>query len=315
MVLDHPSGLRFDIYERVHLQESDSGIRELDEIELIPYIQVVSQGEQAVLKGTLQLTGRYVSEEEDRGSRILEHHIPVEITLPMNRIDNLEDVGVDIENFDVELISSRTLNVTGVLLLRGIVVSSADTEQWNEGEELVFTHPSEVYDSTVSVFSKDQDDEEENMGASNLLLEQETEIEDKQDLKIAFGSKKSDMKQEDKPIGLTSLIHKSAKDQENRNHVSEAAGVGVSTATAERVRDREQSIGNATADSLEWQKLFLQQREDAPSFRKLRMCIVQKEETIDVIADRYRLNSREIILYNRLGEKEISAGQVIYIPG
>ncbi|HEY0828950.1 MAG TPA: hypothetical protein VGE40_12705, partial [Bacilli bacterium] len=126
MVFDHPSGLRFDIYERIHLQEGDSGIKELDEIELIPYIQVLNQGEQAVLKGTLQLTGRYASEEEDWGSRILEHHIPVEITLPMNRIDKLEDVGVDIENFDVELISSRTLNVTGVLLLKGIVVSSTD---------------------------------------------------------------------------------------------------------------------------------------------------------------------------------------------
>nr|WP_240903882.1 LysM peptidoglycan-binding domain-containing protein [Chengkuizengella sediminis] len=45
------------------------------------------------------------------------------------------------------------------------------------------------------------------------------------------------------------------------------------------------------------------------------MCIVQKEETLDTIADKYELNPREILLYNRFSDQEdVFAGQVIYIP-
>lgn len=125
------SGLRFDIYERVHLAEGAASIQELDEMELIPHIQVASFDEQAVLKGNLWLGGRYVGEGNESG-RTLEHFIPVEITLPLSRVHRLDEVTVEIENFDVELLSARTLNVTGVLTLHGVDMLSAKDEQWNE---------------------------------------------------------------------------------------------------------------------------------------------------------------------------------------
>lgn len=66
-------------------------------------------------------------------------------------------------------------------------------------------------------------------------------------------------------------------------------------------------------NELEWRRLFLT-GEGEESFRKLRLCIVQKEETIDDIAERYRLNPREIALYNRLSDSNLSEGQILYIP-
>nr|WP_246427573.1 LysM peptidoglycan-binding domain-containing protein [Paenibacillus phyllosphaerae] len=46
----------------------------------------------------------------------------------------------------------------------------------------------------------------------------------------------------------------------------------------------------------------------------MRIAIVQKEETLDSIAGRYQLQAREIALYNRLGDQNVSEGQVLYIP-
>ena len=101
-------GLRFDIYERVHLQENLAAIQELNEVELLPHIQVITLDDQAILKGNLLLTGNYFS-EEGGSPRTLEHLIPVEITLPLNRIHRVEDIQVEIENFDIDLLSARSL--------------------------------------------------------------------------------------------------------------------------------------------------------------------------------------------------------------
>lgn len=56
---DQSYGLRFDIYERVHLSEDVIGIEELEEIELFPKIQVIPGQDYASLRGHLLLAGLY----------------------------------------------------------------------------------------------------------------------------------------------------------------------------------------------------------------------------------------------------------------
>ncbi|GGA36497.1 LysM peptidoglycan-binding domain-containing protein [Paenibacillus physcomitrellae] len=130
---DQSYGLRFDIYERVHLSAEEVGIDELEEIELYPRIQVVSGDDYATLRGHLLLTGLYRGEGE---SRELSHLIPVEITVPLNRVNRLEDISVEIENFDVDLLNERSLNVTGVLSLQGIETAAfaPAAQDWSSRE-------------------------------------------------------------------------------------------------------------------------------------------------------------------------------------
>nr|WP_282580029.1 LysM peptidoglycan-binding domain-containing protein [Paenibacillus odorifer] len=49
-------------------------------------------------------------------------------------------------------------------------------------------------------------------------------------------------------------------------------------------------------------------------FRKVRLCIVQREETLDTIAEKYQLSARELVMYNRLSGQSVEEGQVLYIP-
>lgn len=326
-------GLRFDIYERVHLQEGVTSIQELNDVELVPHIQVVTDGDQAVLQGNLLLTGSYVG-DHGAEARTLEHLIPVEITLPLNRIHRVEDILVEIENFDVDLLSSRSLNVTGVLSLQGVEMISSAAQAWNEDEEMTFVHeksearsepikesqlvneqplvnePPLAMKPTVETISTEHPEAEALESDGNFELTTEvTEIksfpdpiegtvvtEEKKEVKLAFGKKAAEAV-ELKPYGIKSLLSKA----------------GAAFQSDKRKEDAT-SVDEPKVDAVEWKRLFLQSNAEGQQFRKVRMCIVQKEETLETIAKRYQLNPRELQLLNRLTEPDITAGQVIYLP-
>ncbi|SCW46322.1 stage VI sporulation protein D [Paenibacillus tianmuensis] len=414
------NGLRFDIYERVHLSEGAIGIQDLEGVELVPHIQVIPQGDQALLRGNLFLIGTFI-DELGRSDQTLEHLIPVEITLPMNRVQRMEDIAVEIENFDVDLLSSRSLNITGVLSLAGLeLVSDADQEAWREMEnEVVFVHEArdphtvtlaqtkdEAFGDVSGFFnSADQASAETeswelrsekveptsklpagpqaqsvpqpapnvfqaaqqnvpqpapnmfqaaqqnvpqpapnvfqaaqqnvpqpapNVNPAPLSVQEAakgpetfkpqeaqkskeaptaksfgdlkpTAAPDK-DLKVGVGGKKTP-----EPPTAPAPLYKSFG-------LSNLFNLGSSQ---KEKRDPEETFGEeseSVAEKVEWKNLLLTSNGEEQGFKRLRLCIVQKEETLESIAKRYDLNPREIALYNRLGDHEVSEGQIVYIP-
>lgn len=460
-VFDQSYGLRFDIYERIILAEDLPGIEELEEAELIPHIQVISQEEQATLRGHLLLAGLYKGDTEEGESEPLEHWIPVEITVPMNRVTSLEDIAVEIENFDVDLLSKRSLNITGVLSLKGIqaAVQEPSDETWND-EEITVVHapdkPSEdhaeireadrqmaepqaeagqafgrqeafgagfattpaagyafhppadpgfqdeerepadgfddaygnnpdaagrsgAYESVTelhrdpfaqagqpadteayaahaqssseppnpNVWSFERASETENekpvhepaVFPGNAVERQDEEVsalssapetivsqaldiyaeaeavEDeapaeetalqeeplaKPELKVAFSSKNSTVDNSG-GVGFSSLLQSSRTVQEQEGAIRE-----------EEIE--EETVEPAATEDVQWKSLFLGSRQEDTPFRKVRLCIVQREETLEAIAERYQLSPRELLLYNRLSDQSVEEGQVLYIP-
>ncbi|SFS58242.1 LysM peptidoglycan-binding domain-containing protein [Paenibacillus sp. BC26] len=399
------SGLRFDIYERVHLPEEVAAIDELDEIELVPRIGIVQQDEQVLLKGHLLLTGVYRAQDEPLAEQSLEHWIPVEITLPLNRIHRLDDISVEIDNFDVDLLSTRTLNITGVLSLLGIEIEQSEpAESWQREEPITVVHSREAdeapqltqYDyeqrrlaaeyerqaveeaalreaaeneaiaARASAWAREQERQEALNRESQAALFQvpiaeptvyepsqiavnasaseqqeavivpaaaereqplvrpqaqaaavtadvqqygdvsasEAESARKQ-MRVALASKQAEDEADQQSaggVGFRALLQSSRREQEAR-----AAAEQVAEAKAAEAR-------KSSGDEIEWKNLFYGRAGDEQSFRKLRICIVQREETLDVIAGRYQLQAREIALYNRLSDQSVSEGQVLYIP-
>lgn len=451
---DQSYGLRFDIYERVHLGESVAGIEELEEIELVPRIQVIPGEDYASLRGHLLLSGVYSGGE---GTHELEHWIPVEITIPLSRVGKLEDIAVEIDNFDVDLLSARSLNITGVLSLHGVETTSladngdewkdrefvtahepgadlrdqADEESltewgsgfnsgelersytehfhawekesqaqlskdeqaaplsWNHAASPLFNRADFADKAAVASPSwssswdqKDSDEEEErdteldidfefhpltadSSGLTDDLqgyadretdlqlqatisstdvfedadepvsayveplqetvenapapaqevmpneaqepeVNQEPEIapvqEEKKEMKVALGSKKSENTVNEGHFGLSKLLKN--KRQEPNTSAVEQVQAGQAAQAAEDLSEEE----------VRWKNLFIGNAEDQTPFRKVKLVIVQREETLDEIADRYHLSSRELQLYNRLSENHLAEGQVLYIP-
>ncbi|GIP45511.1 hypothetical protein J45TS6_39700 [Paenibacillus sp. J45TS6] len=444
-MLNPPYGLRFDIYERVQLPEHVPAIAELEEIELYPRIQVITDQEHAALRGHLLLSGVYVGENKEQEG--LQHLIPVEITIPLSRVASVEEIAVEIENFDVDLLSTRSLNITGVLSLRGIEgIQTEETPAWNSDEFTVvhtnsaseqgnsepkeysgynpyhrdpareddeasfeqertsdaspvpptfyapYITPASVHDEgqeerdvwnlpyeTLSVDdgtdqqeesnieeqrienqengelreTKDIQDAKEENSATELsaapevwhfetpaepalgLQEAETPIEEqaaeptaiqrddqeitwedegtlltadvpqpeaedeKPELKVAFGSKKENDAPAADSYGITSLLQKSKRTEEVLQLEEQ---IPVEKREEEQIED------------VQWKNLFLGGSSEQTPFKRVKLCIVQREETLDTIADRYQLSTRELQLYNRLSEQSIEEGQVLYIP-
>jgi stage VI sporulation protein D len=397
-VTDQLNGLRFDIYERVHLPDDVAAIEELEEIELVPHMQALPQEDQVLLKGHLLLSGIYRS-QDSAGVSQLEHWIPVEISLPLNRIQSVEQLAVEIDNFDVDLLTTRSLNVTGVLALRGLQVQAPQVPIWRD-DSFTVVHQAEpepvqeqepprhqnqedfeVEDSAnlftddhfsaqngeiseqeridswslqpesepmsneassenswLTMFENLEESREDELNNNSAIKEsfeisswgdvskqqrvEEAEAipepqvqdqpvlasEEKPDLIVALGGKPLDsLVRQQSGVGLLSQLGENGAKREAELRILEAA----------QAEEKALAANNAnftTGDELEWTRLFLNNGSDTHSFRKVKMCIVQREETLDLIATRYKVQSRELQLYNRLHDPYLSEGQVLYIP-
>lgn len=467
---DQKNGLRFDVYERVHLPDDVAAIEELEEIELVPRIQVIEQGDQAILKGQLLLNGVYRGHDAEDSPLVLEHWIPVEISLPMNRVSQLEDISIEIDNFDVDLLSARTLNITGVLSLRGIItepieeeqetwdaetfiaiherefieaevveeeereeydqsfvqspyitVESVDSDNWSvpssefdagvqaeaapefqfqreeeESEpEASFTSAhaqtmAEAYEESPPAFSEEREPQfeaqfepsyeqqdnhqdepqpfaeqpyvqqrdqdhaqqfaqdfdpssaqlvaepfsepfeppavqqqraQESAPAQQPVQQQEPQFEQQQE---SFAQRQPEQERSKQPLNVNVSSNQSGADAEQASQVGlmtilesskrEQAVREAAVQSAAKQEASEPARTQGAEDEIEWKNLFLSKKADEREFSKIRVCIVQKEETLEQIAMRYSLNPRDLLIHNRLHESAISEGQVLYIP-
>ena len=334
------AGFRFDIYERVQLSEDRPAIGELEQIELLPFVKGLPGQEQTQLKGYLQLSAVYAPAEAGGAKQTFDHFIPVEISLPVRASLTDEDVQVRIEQFDVELISNRSLNVTGVLSLSGWRSQALNDKQRNNEEEIVAIHQMRVSkpksDQIKLVTEHTPLDEP---ASSNLehetqpLQEVAAPVFEQEQQELAQGHEQDHGQGQEqshghgqgqnqgKGQGLSEQLDADYDEDFFREKETEPPldnvepKVAFRTQPAEELTDKPEQLSSNPKknNELEWRKLFFR-GNDEDSFKKLKLCIVQKEETIHSIADRYQLNAREIALYNRISENEIAEGQIIYIP-
>ena len=448
----NPNGLRFDIYERVHLPDQVAGIRELEEIELLPRVSMEMRNEYVIIQGDLLLKGTY-ADVNDQGGKPIEHAIPVEITLPLNRIDNTEEIGVEIENFDVDVISARSLNVSGVLFLSGLkmqndgttaesaaetyeettaqsadetvkaetVLSSEDSVEVstaemaadpagvdeigeNDPDEVVFVHQVDPFPAEDSLDMRNSlgEERQEKKDVQQHQYEEEPQDLPQTELDAVSGGAEPAERKEEKPTEekakeekakeqkpkVTEMLKEKIKEKflekekskegktaaeqegnEQQDHIlpentEEKANENIGeentvsefmeqaentekkpkiafsgknepsdlhkqsskpaeksaeqkeqeTAQAEKREELSEQTAAETVTSSDLKNLFLSKQPDEHQFRKVKMCIVQKEESLQTIAARYDLNPREIMLYNKLESEELREGQIIYIP-
>lgn len=137
--------LRFSVEESVWFQKGQE-VSELLSISLDPDISIHEHDQYISIRGALLLTGeykidqdgsegdsfeyanvRYVNEVETRvdGISELSHRFPVDITIPRNRISQLDDVYVSIVSFDYELPELKCLKLIADLSISGISDSEA----------------------------------------------------------------------------------------------------------------------------------------------------------------------------------------------
>lgn len=133
--------LQFSINESVWLRD-DTPAEEILSMALEPDITVEENWNDVTIKGFLRLTGEYkptnISEgavdektaapfrtideimETTSGTAVLEHHFPIDITIPADRVPNLEELFVVIESFDYELSEHRHIQLQADIAITGL---------------------------------------------------------------------------------------------------------------------------------------------------------------------------------------------------
>ncbi|MGD7053473.1 stage VI sporulation protein D [Sutcliffiella horikoshii] len=188
MSSDQQSCLRFSVEESIWFQKGQE-VSELISIALDPDIQIYEQDQYVSIRGALLLAGEYhvnaeaddeeeyqpqarvVQEVEQRedGVCVLNHRFPVDITIPMNRIQSLDDIYVAIESFDYSVPTRGCLQLDAELSISGIYGHQQSAPAWEEDQD----SPEESFEYEV----EPNRDHEEAYASQNLAPQYEQEAQ------------------------------------------------------------------------------------------------------------------------------------------
>lgn len=362
MAEDTSNQLRFSIEESVWLDKGQ-GVDEILSMALEPDISVVENKHYVSVRGALKLTGEFRSLEADEeseeipmdddrppreqtgartvdemsmsedGTAQIEHHFPVDITIPLSRIDRLADIYVMVNSFDYTLPENDCIRLDADISISGMMEEHPQQQQAEEVEvdpepvdEEMAAEVSEVRKKDAEVESvQEQDREEESV--EEVAEEEEVhepfhyeairdtvqneqdegsgeEIEQsEQGPLVEMKSRTNEMEE---PLAIVPDLKNPTGD------VEEGVQGGETTPEPEEPVDEEvEARPQREENALYLTKMLTKEEEQ---FSRLKMCIIQPGDSLDKIADRYELTLGQLIRVNQLESEDVEEGQILYIP-
>ncbi|RAK21366.1 stage VI sporulation protein D [Anoxybacillus vitaminiphilus] len=318
------SYLRFSIEESVWFKRGQE-VSEFISISLDPIISVEEYEQYITIRGVLELSGEYqmAEDEEEReysdglsahrliqeviiredGVSELIHHFPVDITIPKNRIESLEDVYVTIESFDYDLEEHGRLLLTADISISGIYSSSQPSEANMEesSDELEVVQRSEEYEETIKEDEEKQEETEDLFDPFEVIARKEAYQENIEEMDEELD--------EDREAVPMHVELKSRKEEVLETETNEA----VNHEQQIEISQAEKKVSKRNENALYLTKIFA--KEEHQDFSRLKICIVQQGDSLDKIADRYDVSVQQLLRVNKLEhESDIYEGQLLYIP-
>ncbi|KAA0549221.1 stage VI sporulation protein D [Bacillus sp. BGMRC 2118] len=381
LTVENQSSIRFTVEESVWFEKGQE-VSELLSMSLDPEISIQEHEQYISVRGGLVLTGEYHArqadeQENDRefpaGARVVQevtsregvsyltHKFPVDITIPKNRIQSLNDVYVSIESFDYELPQRGNLVLEAELAITGIYGDQEEQAAPVESEPVVAVVEEQVQEQQEQVEEvvdvRNELPREEELvqplmrGSDEELNHEEAEedespftpfvVEAKRDPDFADEAveaveAKRDPDFTEAAVEASSDVVGDEQTQEvedefdaNEEEVAEEAAdeeayvftrqapqfefksrVDTEKAVAENHNAEEQ--GTRDENTLYLTKIFA--KDDESETTRLKMCIVQKDESLQAIAERYDVQPQTLIRVNNLDREDVAVGQILYIP-
>lgn len=350
MSQESPSCLRFSLEESLWFRKGQE-VEELVSISLDPDITIQENDQYVTIRGSLELTGEYksyeptdVSEEEsftsqkfvervderEEGSCEFSHRFPVDITIPNNRIQSIYDIDVLVESFDYSLPERSCLKLSAELTISGLYGTEQQEQPKEEDPELEFLHrtETEAEEEEVNVeqevvqsnyednylFEAEARKQQEEESVEVLpkfptfnyqpQVEYEEDYESQWDLQEARNENKHvEMEfEQEVEVEYESVEHVHMEDKEESSSSSDDIVKKVKKKLAGKKK------------SMTLTEFFARKDENSDQ-AKLKVCIVQKNDTLDGLADRYDVTVANLLRVNNLElNQDIFEGQVLYIP-
>ncbi|WP_340085013.1 stage VI sporulation protein D [Siminovitchia sp. FSL H7-0308] len=149
------SSIKFSLEESV-LFQSGQEVDELVSISLDPNISILEEDDFVFLRGYLGLAGEYKPvipehgedqprddtghfiqvQEREEGDFVFSHQFPVDITIPKQRVANVDELFVEVESFDYDLPENSCLKIDAEVIVYGLHDSQGEEQiKKDDGDE------------------------------------------------------------------------------------------------------------------------------------------------------------------------------------
>ncbi|GHH97203.1 hypothetical protein AM1BK_07460 [Neobacillus kokaensis] len=281
-------------------------------------------------------------EEREGGNCEFSHRFPVDITIPNNRIQSIYDIDVLVESFDYSIPERSCLKLTAELTISGLY--GTEQQQQTEEPELELLHRGH------SIHEEEEEGVQQspipsNYDHNNFLFETEARKQQEEEPEIAFPKfptfnyqpQEQEEEEQEQPSWQfqeynPSVSQSSWPYQEARSEGNQPVEVEVEVEVEEEVvlehdeHEVESSSSSPEEAPKQKKKLFSKsktmtlteffaRKDEGTAQVKLRMCIVQKGDTVDSLAERYDVTVSNLLRVNNLDlNQDVYEGQVLYVP-
>ncbi|WP_181349738.1 stage VI sporulation protein D [Thalassobacillus sp. CUG 92003] len=320
-------------------------VQELVGISLEPEISIQPRDGQIKLSGDLELSGEYVAkkeadqrgyapplinermidsvEQDEDGVQCFNHKFPVDISIPDYRVPDLDNISISVASFDYQLPEDRKLRLHAEIAIHGVENTEAqptsrDAGQSYEAEEAgedAFDEPASF--ETVFEEKQDQPPARPFTAVPNLPKLDEAPYP----MDEAYHDNHGDQDQDDGRWKYNKKVQSFAEFFGNQQDVTpdyyeqaEQPSLMMEEESGEPV---ESSYQSPTDESPQQKKSLFQylfhSREER--YSQMKVCIVQENDTLDTLADKYDVPKHQISQANDLlTDDALTDGRIIYIP-
>ncbi|MCK0473546.1 stage VI sporulation protein D [Halalkalibacter sp. APA_J-10(15)] len=365
MSLEHPSKLSFSIEESVWLNKGEE-VEEVIGMSLEPEIMIEERDAHVYIRGGLRLLGEYRSSEKEQvdleqgsleeqvsfrsvgdvrvssnGVGEIKHYFPIDVTIPSNRIQNLDDVYVQVESFDYDLPEPSCIQLTADIAISGMTYKQDDAvdrvkEDEQKKEEATTTAFSfeakkeqsiekemevrqQVAEQAYQEEGNELQEEEETSSESNSSVVGESE----NDLKLASEAEVEEVDRSNDELEEPVEEWQEVEQEKEMNiHISPLKELAKPKTVDQPTSSNEQELDHGHVEEVDEKKpreenaLYLTKMlsKGEERFSKWKMCIIQENESLEMIAQRYDISMSQLIRMNRLQGEQVEEGQILYIP-
>lgn len=370
MSFEHPSKLSFSIEESVWLNKGEE-VEEVLGMSLEPEIVIEERDAHVYIRGGLRLLGEYRSSSNEKidmsgetleqqvsfrsvkdvsvssnGIGEIKHYFPIDVTIPSNRIQNLDDVFVQVESFDYDLPEPSCIQLTADIAISGMTYKKEEQiERAEEKIEKAESAPVTAFSFEAKKEQSIQKDKEARKQQEQIarqeeasLEEQEVHVDDQQGVIENVEREKEQVEgepvvaeesQEDGQEELEQIEEPNHQEIERETqpemnvHISPLKELANAEPTESADLSDEQTVNNQHAEQevkeekpREENALYLTKMlsKGEERFSKWKMCIIQENESLETIAQRYDISMSQLIRMNRLQGEQVEEGQILYIP-
>jgi stage VI sporulation protein D len=330
--------LRFSIEEAIAFRR-EHHVDQLLSISLQPTITIEEQEDYVYIRGVLQLSGEYTKHEEDGEDvetfelgRYIEqvrmhdeetggflHQFPIDVTVPKERVDDLEQVYVLIESFDYDL-RKNELRLIAEVAIHGIQMDDdrEDEEEWDAYNVDDF-EPFEAV-ARQEVYEEEKEEQETIVNVPTFYMLHEEQVADNDEHKEERIDVQGEHEEEqvDTQKGYeeeqvdTQKGYEEEQVDTQKGYEEEQESKREETSFQLELKGRETNE-KRNENALYLTKLFGKNEEQA--FARLKICIVQQGDSLDKIAERYDVSVQQLLRTNHLESgADVHEGQLLYIP-